>query len=399
MKAAHERDMQDARNRLKRSSKEHALALERSRVEQQGITDEKLRAQQKEHTSAIETAVSIAVRTATSALRGKFENDLKEMLAGDEMHAERLAHARAECQRLESENTELKQKVRAEADVASDRIATLDRSLKASLNRNESMAQSLDQEETRVRKLIMERSDAEALMAKERAERAMELHQREAHLRESLDSAKARAKKEADWEIQQKRAAFALSRAEEERDAAVARAESLTQQVKQLAKERDTDHKQVLLHQDQAHRAKRLAEEHHRSKAANVRQALSEERERARSLKGSQADSARKLAKAEAELAVLRKQVQRVSEEARTARAAAKASFEANEHREHGVLGHALQAKQATVEVLQDQLLQQQQAHMAFAKGAAQQQRKLHVSVVVVAVVVVVIVVRRGGRV
>ena len=77
-----------------------------------------------------------------------------------------------------------------------------------------------------------------------------------------------------------------------------------------------------------------MAEEHHRSKAANVRRALSEERERARSLKGSQADSARKLAKAEAELAVLRKQVQRVSEEARTARAAAKASFEANEHRD-----------------------------------------------------------------
>ena len=120
--------------------------------------------------------------------------------------------------------------------------------------------------------------------------------------------------------------------------------------------------------------------EHHRSKAANVRKALSEERARARSLKGSQADSARKLAKAEAELVVLRKQVERLSEEARSARAAAKASFEANEHMEHGVLGHALQAKQATVEVLQEQLLQQQRAHMTFAKDAAAQQRKLHVS-------------------
>ena len=103
-----------------------------------------------------------------------------------------------------------------------------------------------------------------------------------------------RAEKEADWEIQKKRSAFEMDRAVEERDAALARAQSLTEEVRQLEKERDDNHKQVLLYQDQAQRAKRLAEEHHRSKAANVRKALSEERARARSLKGSQADSARK---------------------------------------------------------------------------------------------------------
>ena len=379
-KAAHDRDMQGAHDQLRLASTERARALERVRVEQEEITDAKLRAQHKDHADAVETAVSIAVRTATSALREKYEKDLKEVLAGDEKHAEQFARLREEYQQLRSEHSLLSQKMRTEADIASERIAALERSLNASLSRNESLSQSLGEEETRVRKLVLERSDAEALMAKERAERAAELQQQGTHLRESLETAKAHAEKEADWEIQKKRASFALSQVEDERDAALARANNLAQQVEQLVKERDADHKRVLLHQDQAYRAKRLAEEHHRSKAANVRKALSEERARARSLKGSQADSARKLAKAETELAVLRKQVKNVSEEARAARAAAKASFEATEHREHGVLGHALQAKQATVEVLQDQLLQQQQAHMKFAKDAAQQQRKLHVS-------------------
>ena len=306
--------------------------------------NDKLVAQEETHAAAIKSAVSIAVQTATSALRDKYEKDLKSALAGDELRSEQVSRLQAGRKELQVQYEALTRKAKADCDIAEERISALERSLKLTQNTCESLAKSLEREEARVKKMMLERSDMESLMIKERSERTAELQQQEASLRHSLVDAKERAEKEADWEIQKKRSAFELDRAVEERDAALARAQSLTEEVRQLEKERDDNHKQVLLYQEQAQRAKRLAEEHHRSKAANVRKALSEERARARSLKGSQADSARKLAKAEAELVVLRKQVERLSEEARSARAAAKASFEANEHMEHGVLGHALRA-------------------------------------------------------
>ena len=109
----------------------------------------------------------------------------------------------------------LTRKAKADCDIAEERISALERSLKLTQNTCESLAKSLEREEARVKKMMLERSDMESLMIKERSERTAELQQQEASLRHSLVDAKERAEKEADWEIQKKRSAFELDRAVE----------------------------------------------------------------------------------------------------------------------------------------------------------------------------------------
>ena len=61
-------------------SKEHQATLERLRVEQQRIMNDKLVAQEETHAAAIKSAVSIAVQTATSALRDKYGRRISKAL-------------------------------------------------------------------------------------------------------------------------------------------------------------------------------------------------------------------------------------------------------------------------------------------------------------------------------
>ena len=380
LKDHYERKLRDADMSMKILIKEKDLTLEKIRIEQQGILNSRLREQEEKHKLAIKEAVRAAVERATSSLREKYERDMKETVVGGKIEVEKFSKLIAEYRQLESENKSQQRMAKAEADAKSAQVADLERSLKASLDRNESLVKSLNQEEERARKVILERSIMEADMAKERADHADQLRKQQEAMLKSISDARSQAEKEARLEMRVKQAEFDLSVLREERDSAKVHADNLEKRVEELNRKSDEDQKRILLQQDQAIRAKKLAEEHHLSKAANVRQALREERARARTLKGSHTDTAKKLAKSEAELTVLRKQLEKVSKEARSARAAAKASFEANEHSEHGVMAHAIKAKQATVEILQEQLLQQQHAHMKFARDAALQQQKLQVS-------------------
>ena len=78
----------------------------------------------------------------------------------------------------------------------------------------------------------------------------------------------------------------------------------------------------------------------------------------------------------ETELRIALDRCERLTEEVSKARAAATSAFEASDHAKHGVLAHALQAKQSTIDILQEQLLQQQQEHMNLAKRSGENVRR-----------------------
>ena len=78
----------------------------------------------------------------------------------------------------------------------------------------------------------------------------------------------------------------------------------------------------------------------------------------------------------ETEVRISNDRCKRLQEEASKAQAAATSAFETSEHAKHGVLAHALKAKQSTIEILQEQLLQQQQGHMHLAKRSNEEARR-----------------------
>ena len=87
-------------------------------------------------------------------------------------------------------------------------------------------------------------------------------------------------------------------------------------------------------------------------------------------------DLKNKLTSVETELRLATDRCQRLEEEVNKARSAATSAFEASDHAKHGVLAHALKAKQTTIDILQEQLLEQQKGHMYLAKQSSEEARR-----------------------
>ena len=397
MKAAVEVAVEAA---VERASKESSASFETRELEQ---------------LSAMRTAISLAVRTTTSQLRSRHEEKVAVLLLD-------LAAAKKNVKELERKTRVAKEEAMKEAmkevreelragDKEKDReedkekqartarhvetLETLERQVERLGKSNRSITEEFSMKCSKMKKLEILMVQTNRKLQKEREEREKEINEREKEIVESLH---ARAKHDREMSEETKRCKDLMSSVRmlevdigRERE----RSKVLTERVEK--KKIMFDKERKMLQESKRKEEETKEERRVEKKSQNLVREKREQRESQREIRRSDEEErertkirlARKMSdkkmatllerknEVETELRVALDRCERLEEEVSKARSAASSAFEASEHAKHGVLAHALQAKQSTVDILQEQLLQQQQGHMVLAKRSGEQQRRM----------------------
>ena len=400
MKAAVEVAVEAA---VERASKESSVSFETRELE---------------HSSAMRTAISLAVRTTTSQLRSRHEEkvavllldlaaanknvmeaqkNVKEMerktrVAKEEAMKEAMKEVRGKLRASdeEKERGEDKEKQARTARTARhvQMLETLERQVERLEKSNRSITEEFSMKCTKMKKLEILMAQTNRKLQKEREEREKEINEREKEIVESLHACakhdremSEETKKCKDLMSSVRMLEVDLGRERERSKVLTERVEEkkiMLDKVRKMLQETKEERRVEKKSQDLM-REKREQRESQRE----MRRSDEEERERTK-IRLARKMSDKKMAtllerknEIETELRVALDRCERLEEEVSKARSAASSAFEASEHAKHGVLAHALQAKQSTVDILQEQLLQQQQGHMVLAKRSGEQQRRM----------------------
>ena len=365
-------------SRRMKTTHERELNMLRSEL---AVSKESTQIQEREHKLSIKNAVSIAVKQTTSTLRESHRQKLRDL-------TDELAKTSAERGNLAEDNDRLRENAnlankRGVEDVSSYQHTQQQLETRLSLlrKRNADMAAEATKMSGQVNALEATVVRLESELATEKEKCAAETKKCEAlqekenqeSLKVHLDHERAFGKEVERTKEQREKVRKLEIEGERAKNRTLSLEQTLASERTQYEKERRTQ----LRHRQQIEQ-ERLVEDESRERNRDEEERQRQRRRLAEKQQESEMSAMQeRVLHAETELRVALDRCERLQEEASKARAAATSAFEASEHAKHGVLAHALQAKQSTIDILQEQLLQQQQGHMQHAKRSSEQVRSV----------------------